>query len=309
MATTPGQFLESESTPGNYGYKAADYFGASWLDFFYDRQAVISLDYYSSSIGLDFGTTAPGIKKIVLTPDPDHHDHRIEQNTLSLYCSNDNLIYTPVPQEEWEFTKEENGTISLTLKERAAARYLKIHVLFDDRDQDFAPVDKATFLNELAGMLKVYQEADSRTEEYGYDAEGNRSSVKLQLVRTFQYQQEYYPNSNRLKTDGKYEYIYDANGNLITKEKVTPDPYEPEEKWAYTYDLLNRLIRVTKNGILVAEYGYDPEGFRVVKKTHGETIHYVFEGTEPIFEKRITFEGNATIRSYVYALGKHLASR
>ena len=35
-----------------------------------------------------------------------------------------------------------------------------------------------------------------------------------------------------------------------------------------------------------------------------ETTHYVFEGTEPIFEKKI--EQNK-IKSYVYALGKHLA--
>ncbi|NLW46515.1 MAG: hypothetical protein GXY86_04150 [Firmicutes bacterium] len=38
---------------------------------------------------------------------------------------------------------------------------------------------------------------------------------------------------------------------------------------------------------MVAEYGYDPEGLRVVKKAKGETTHYVFEGTEPIFEKKI----------------------
>ncbi len=268
---------------------------------------MISLDYHSSSIGLDFGIAASGIKKIVLTQDPAHRVHRLGSITLNLYLSVDNLLYTPVPKEDWEFTKDDKGVITLTLKERIATRYLKLHVLFDDRDQDFAPVDKATFLNELAGMLKVYQEADARTEEYGYDEEGNRSYVKLQLIRTFQYQQEYYPNSNRLKSDGIYQYAYDANGNLISKEKVERDPYEPEEKWAYTYDLLNRLIKVEKNGILVAEYGYDPDGFRVVKKARGETIHYVFEGTEPILEKRITVESNVKIRSYIYALGKHLA--
>jgi len=110
-----------------------------------------------------------------------------------------------------------------------------------------------------------------------------------------------------LKSDGKYEYAYDANGNLITKEKIKHTSYEPEEKWEYTYDLLNRLIKVVKNGSLVAEYGYDPEGFRVVKKASGETFHYVFEGTEPVFEKRISAEGNVSVRSYVYVLGKHLA--
>ena len=43
---------------------------------------------------------------------------------------------------------------------------------------------------------------------------------------------------------------------------------------------------------------------RVVKRAKGETTHYVFEGTEPIFEKRIN-AGKA--KSYVYALGKYLA--
>jgi RHS repeat-associated protein len=77
-----------------------------------------------------------------------------------------------------------------------------------------------------------------------------------------------------------------------------------EADWAYEYDLLNRLQRVTKNGKIVSSYRYDPEGFRVVKQTAEQTIHYVFEGTEPIFEKNIT---TGQIKSYVYALGKHLA--
>ena len=42
----------------------------------------------------------------------------------------------------------------------------------------------------------------------------------------------------------------------------------------------------------------------MVKKAKGETTHYVFEGTEPIFEKKIT---NGERRSYVYALGTYLA--
>ena len=54
----------------------------------------------------------------------------------------------------------------------------------------------------------------------------------------------------------------------------------------------------------MAEYGYDPEGYRVVKRAKGETIHYIFEGTEPIFEKKIT---SGDRKSYVYALGTYLA--
>jgi YD repeat-containing protein len=283
MATTPGTFLENEATPGIYGYRAGDYLGTSALDFAANPQAMVSLDYHSSSIGLDFGTTASGVKKLVLTPDAAHNAHRIEAHTIDLYVSSDNLLYTPVSRADWMFVKEDDGTVVITLKEKLATRYLKIHVLFDDRDQDFNPVNKATFLNQLAATLQVYQEGDTRTEEYEYDAEGNRTFARLQLVRTLQYYYEYYPNSNRLKSDGKYEYTYDANGNLITKEKIRRNPSEPEEKWEYTYDLLNRLVVVVKNGSVVAEYGYDPEGYRVVKKARGEMIHYVFEGTEPIY--------------------------
>ena len=43
---------------------------------------------------------------------------------------------------------------------------------------------------------------------------------------------------------------------------------------------------------------------REVKNANGVTTHYVFEGTEPIFKKRIS---DGRVRSYVYAVGKHLA--
>jgi RHS repeat-associated protein len=64
------------------------------------------------------------------------------------------------------------------------------------------------------------------------------------------------------------------------------------------------LIEVRKNQKVVAQYGYDPTGLRVVKRAGGETTHYVFEGDEPIFEKKVS---SGKIRSYIYALGKHLA--
>ncbi|NLW47231.1 MAG: hypothetical protein GXY86_07840, partial [Firmicutes bacterium] len=95
---------------------------------------------------------------------------------------------------------------------------------------------------------------------------------------------------------------FTISGDTVT---FTETSGEGVEYWEYKYDLLNRLIEVTKNGnIEVAKYAYDPEGFRVVKKARGETTHYVFQGTEPIFERNIT---TGKIKSFVYALGKHLA--
>ena len=61
---------------------------------------------------------------------------------------------------------------------------------------------------------------------------------------------------------------------------------------------------MVKYGTTISGYEYDPEGIRVVKKAKGQTIHYVFEGTEPVYEKNVTA---GKVKSYVYALGKHLA--
>ncbi|NLY74415.1 MAG: hypothetical protein GX075_03840 [Firmicutes bacterium] len=142
----------------------------------------------------------------------------------------------------------------------------------------------------------------------------------MTLVRTAEFTSLYYTNSDRLKTDGKYAFAYDNAGNMIQKGNTfvisgdtvtfTETSGEGVEYWEYKYDLLNRLVEVKKNESKVAEYQYDPEGFRVVAKkylndtTLKEKRHYVFQGTEPIFEKNKT---TGKVKSFVYALGKHLA--
>ncbi len=62
-----------------------------------------------------------------------------------------------------------------------------------------------------------------------------------------------------------------------------------------------------KCGMKIFGFGIEvlaSDGLREVKRGSSGTIHYVFEDTEPVFEKRIA---DSRIRSYVYALGKHLA--
>ena len=311
---TPGKFLENDTTPGTYGIKTGDYLGAKMMDFSPVLIAMMGLDYNSSSIGIDFGTTASGVKKIQIIPDGKFTVHRVTQRTLDLYTSADNSTYTIIPRTSWTFATDSKGVITITLKERVAARYLKVHVKFDERDSYFNAKSKATFLNDFAKMLRIYQEATSRTEEFQYDADGNRTYQRVTLIQSNSYSSSYYANSDRLKTDGKYAFVYDEAGNLVKKGNTfkisgdtvtfTANSGEGVEYWQYTYDLMNRLIEVSKNGTVVADYEYSPDGLREVKRAKGVTTHYVFEGTEPIFEKRIT---DGRIRSYVYALGKHLA--
>ncbi|NLW46456.1 MAG: hypothetical protein GXY86_03850, partial [Firmicutes bacterium] len=319
-AVTPGIFMEPTPTPGNAALKTGDTLGNGIFEFTPILSGLMGLDHHASSIGIDFGIVAPGVKKIELVPDKQHSTHRINEDTIALYVSSDNINYTLIPKTNWEYQKDDKGVITLTLKERLATRYLKLHVKYDERGWDFKPVNKATFLNEVAQMLRVYQEADSRTEEYQYDMAGNRKLLRVTLARTLDYNSQYYTNTDRLKTDGKYAFVYDKAGNMVKKGNTftisgdtvtfTETSGEGVEYWEYEYDLLNRLVEVKKNGSTVAEYGYDPEGFRVVAKkylndtTLKEKRHYIFQGTEPIFEKNIT---TGKMKSFVYALGKHLA--
>ncbi|MCL5126420.1 MAG: hypothetical protein M1511_18365, partial [Deltaproteobacteria bacterium] len=148
--------------------------------------------------------------------------------------------------------------------------------------------------------------------QYEYDAAGNRITQYFTVVLTHETHYRYYANSNRLLTDGKWAYVYDANGNLVKKgnryqiagEQVTFTTDGPfTELWEYGYDLLNRLVAVKKNGVQVGSYVYDPTGLRVVKHgTKGET-HYTFDqGGNAIYEKDIA---TGKERSYIWVGGQH----
>jgi RHS repeat-associated protein len=109
----------------------------------------------------------------------------------------------------------------------------------------------------------------------------------------------YYENSSRLKSNGKYSFSYDPNGNLIKKETIS------DEKiiWKYEYDLFNRLVKVTKNDSVVAGYTYDEAGLRVKKQGVNSAIYYTFDtGGNVLFEQE-----NREYMEYVYVLGKHFA--
>jgi YD repeat-containing protein len=184
---TPGEFVEPNATAGTYGIKVGDHLGATAVNFAPTTTAMMGLDYNSSSIGIDFGTTVKAVKQIKVIPDKTYRTHRIVERTLELYTSADNITYKIIPKTKWMFTKDDKGVITITLTERTAARYLKVHVNFDDRDIKFKARDKATFLNDFAKLLRVYQGATSRTEEFSYDADGNRILQRITLVQTNSY--------------------------------------------------------------------------------------------------------------------------
>lgn len=173
-------------------------------------------------------------------------------------------------------------------------------------------MNRAEFKHKPEELIKVYYTITSRYEEYAYDAAGNRVQERITLRMTETRNYSYYPNSSRLRSNGVYDFVYDANGNLIRKEKTSsnvsgddttgPDQ-EEKEYWEYRYDLLNRLTEVKKNGSTVARYWYDETGLRIKKESADGTIYYVFN-----LEGQVLYEEeNQEYVEYIYLLGRHFA--
>ena len=75
--------------------------------------------------------------------------------------------------------------------------------------------------------------------------------------------------------DGKYQYVYDDEGNLTQKTEMATSKVT-----TYEWDYRNRLTKVT-SGAQTVEYGYDAEDRRVGKKINGVvTEKYVYDGSD-----------------------------
>jgi len=168
----------------------------------------------------------------------------------------------------------------------------------------------AEFINTAEDLIKVYYYVTERIEQYDYDAGGNRIEATISQRHTETTNYSYYSNSIRLKSNGKYAYIYDDNGNLIKKgtsytisgDSVTIDP-EGEEYWEYQYDLLDRLISVRKNGVIIANYTYNHKGLRLKKENYDTTTYYVFGINDTILYE----QENDEYSEYIYVGGQHFA--
>ena len=109
----------------------------------------------------------------------------------------------------------------------------------------------------------------------------------------------YYPNSSRLKSNEKYNFEYDANGNLTKKETIVGQKIT----WTYEYDVFNRLSQVNKDGQEVVSYLYDDSGLRIEKQGPGGITYYAFDtGRNVLYQQE-----NKDYLEYVYVYRKHFA--
>jgi RHS repeat-associated protein len=164
------------------------------------------------------------------------------------------------------------------------------------------------------GLGRLTSESDTTGVliTYTYDAYNNRASMNNNGAVTAYT----YDANNRLtrtvETDGDTvttsNYSYDANGNKLIKMTEVVSPATGEETTVeltdssnfveiYEYDLLNRLVRSTANGV-TASYAYRPDGMRFSKSANGETTTHIWDGANIVGD----VEG-AAIRVYIRGIG------
>ena len=294
FANMKGRFeVNPENELQRVGRTMEDFGGLKALDFAIDDLELIELDYASGSVGVDLQASIP-VTRIELKPTSPIH--RVDAQNIRIYVSHDNLAYTEI--SDWSLTKQADGSLEIAFAQPVTARYVKVRSLFDDRDRKFNIVNKAQFVNVSDKLMKVYYLVTNQIEQYTYDHIGNRTSETITQryanIRTYTYE----PNSSRLKSNGKYNYEYDPNGNLIQKTAV-----DGSVVWEYQYDLLNRLISVKKNGKTVSDYLYDDSGLRLQKTSPAGVTYYAFDQSGNILYE----EENRNYLEYIYVLGKHFA--
>ena len=91
-------------------------------------------------------------------------------------------------------------------------------------------------------------------------------------------------------------YSYDATGNIIIDGTL-----------AYTWDALNRLVKVEQAGAVVATYGYDSQNRRIRKSVGDRTIHYHYDMNNLLIAE--TLADGTPLRDYFYLGGEPLALR
>jgi len=286
-----------------------DYHGQKEQDEDITDQTQIKMDYNARSLIFNLKMDAENICRVELSPEL--ASHRVPTDQLEIYYRN-GVGFTKLDKSLWTGSKDGTGKIVIRFTPVLNTHEIKIHCNYDDLDYLQMPLDKSQFFNSPEKLITVYQKFVFRTETYGYDGMGNRKTEKIQLRKEYSYTYTYDLDSNRLMSKVKddsgrrgterVDYVYDDNGNLTSKVATKGDKVDT---WEYTYDLLNQLEQVTKNGTVVSNYIYDPSGFRVEKNGGKGRIDYA-----PLLNGEVGYRKefqSGKEYSFIYVGGQHLA--
>ena len=135
----------------------------------------------------------------------------------------------------------------------------------------------------------TYRKSDNtviETISYTYDAKGQRLSKTMSGASTRETPfSATYDNANRMSaitlmaTSQSFMLVYDDNGNLTSKTETA----NPANATTYAWDSSDRLIGISAPS-MSASFKYDLTGRRSEKSVNGNTVNYVYDGTQAIAE-------------------------
>jgi RHS repeat-associated protein len=126
-------------------------------------------------------------------------------------------------------------------------------------------------------------------ETYAYDAAGNRTSG-TGIVGTATYDA-----ADRLRSDGNFDYAYDAEGDLVSKT-----PTGGGAPTTYSWNAEHQLTAIHYPDGSTSTYSYDPLGRRIRVTRGGADTRFVYNGLNPQADYD---SGNHLLTGYVTGVG------
>jgi RHS repeat-associated protein len=141
----------------------------------------------------------------------------------------------------------------------------------DQRAYTYDPLDRLTGTSNF----------ETPTENYSYDAVGNRTASHLSVSYAYQ-------PFNKLTSTATASYVYDNNGNLVSKTDSLGTT-------TLTWNEENQLTQVAVPNGLTANYKYDGLGRRIQRTTStGANERYIYDGADVLIDLNADWSVAAT---------------
>lgn len=270
------------------------------------------------------------------THDPDGNVSKTQQGEVSItsFESLDGDMQTltyEIGEKEQIYTKNlESGEVvsfglptgdEVTIEKDGLGRLTK--VVAPVVTEEYAYLQKGDHASSLVSRVTQKVGNTTKRTRYIYDTKGNITEVRDSFNR--QLAEYEYDELNRLTKDGKTEFGYDNNGNILfkkTDDEVIAYEYEGDKLLSFNgeecgdYDALGNP-EVYRNKALEwdfrslkkfgdAEFKYNANGLRI-SKTHGDThSKFHWAGDKLIAEKRTKSTCDLQLNGYIYEEGHYV---
>ncbi len=220
----------------------------------------------------------------------DIHGRLIEENDISyIYDNNSNLTEVTELDKEIIRTYDELDRVITKLEDGLLSRYSYDINGYKEKSIDPLGNEVIKVYDKVGRLIKVNEEV-----EYTYNADGTLKK----LVYANGASEEYFYNQDKtlnklININGEdtqeYKYEYDTYKNIIKE-------ISPSGTVINTYDALNRLKTVTRNGSTTT-YTYDASGNRTKEVTGTKTKDYIYSSTNVL--NQITEKNSSVVTQII----------